>query len=149
MVSQLQPDVALAPPLPIGVMVDQVGALLALVAGDAESSALSSLLHRIQDRLRERCSEQNLTADDVAASLDIPPRDLHRALATANLTFASQLLDMRMTLALQMLGSRSFDRLKVGEIGRKAGFLSPSHFARMVRKHTGFAPLQLRVDKAK
>jgi AraC-like DNA-binding protein len=65
-------------------------------------------------------------------------------LAARDLMFASQLLDAPAGLALQMLASHSFDRLTIAEIGREAGFLSTSHFSRVVRKRTGHTPLGVR-----
>ena len=127
---QMTPELAVAPPLPTGVLVDQVGAVLALIAGDTEAQAMPDLLKKIQDCIRQRCSEPQLTAADVAAALNMPARTLHRALAAHNLTFASQLLDARTSVALQMLATR---RLTIAEIRREAGFLSASHFSRVVR----------------
>jgi len=43
-----------------------------------------------------------------------------------------------------MLTSPLFDRVTTAEIGRRAGFLSASHFARVMRSRTGRTPLQLR-----
>jgi AraC-like DNA-binding protein len=143
-VLQLTPELAAAPPLPHSVLVDQVGAVLALIAGAAEPRAMPDLLKKIQDCIRQRYSEPQLTAADVAVALNISPRVLHRALATTNLTFASQLLEARISVALQMLTSPSFNELTTTEIARQIGFLSASHFARAVRKRTGHTPLELR-----
>ena len=143
-VSQFTPDLAAAPPLPSGVLVDQLGAVLGLIAGDAESREIPALLAKIQDRIRERCTEPQLTAADVATSLQIPPRMLHRILGANNLTFASQLLEARVTIALQILTSASCSHMTTLEIARQTGFLSASHFARMVRKRTGHNLPELR-----
>jgi AraC-like DNA-binding protein len=43
-----------------------------------------------------------------------------------------------------MLASPLFKRVTTAEIGRRAGFLSASHFARVIRNRTGLTPLQLR-----
>jgi len=144
MVRQLTPELAVAPPLPHSVLVDQLGAVLALLAGEAETRAVPELLRRIQGCIRERCSEPRLTATDVGISLNLAPRTVHHILAASDLTFASELLDVRIEVALQMLGSPSFRRLTTAEIGRRAGFLSGSHFARVVRRRTGHTPLELR-----
>jgi AraC-like DNA-binding protein len=143
-VSQLTPELAADPPLPPGVLADQLGAMLALIAGDADTRATSDLLGKIQDCIRQRCHEPQLTAVDVAATLDLPPRNLHRVLATKSLTFASELLEARVNVALQMLTSPSFCQLTNNEIAHRAGFLNVSHFTRVVRKRTGYTPLELR-----
>ena len=143
-VRQLTPELAAAPPLPHGVLVDQVGAMLALIAGDTETRAMPNLLGKIQDCIRQRCSEPQLTAGEVAATINVSPRILHRVLATNNLTFASQLLDARFDIALRMLTSPSHTQLSTSEIARQTGFLSASHFARTMRKRTGHSPMELR-----
>jgi AraC-like DNA-binding protein len=144
MVRQLTPDLSAAPPLPHGVLVDQLGAMLALIAGDAETRRLPELLNRIRDGISQRSADPQLTAADVAASLDVPPRVLHRVLASDNRTFASELLKARVAVARQMLTSPSLKERPINDIARQAGFLSPSHFARAVRKRTGRTPQELR-----
>lgn len=99
---------------------------------------------RIHECVAERCTEPQLTAADVAAPLNISVRTLHRVFAAANQTFGEQLIDARARVALRMLTSPLFDRVTTAEIGRRAGFLSASHFARVIRNRTGQTPLQLR-----
>jgi AraC-like DNA-binding protein len=43
-----------------------------------------------------------------------------------------------------MLTSPLFNRVTTAEIGRRAGFVSASHFARVIRRRTGRTPLELR-----
>jgi AraC family transcriptional activator of tynA and feaB len=142
--SQLTPELAVAPPLPHGVLVDQLGATLALVAGAEETRVDRDLLKQVRDCIWQRCSEPEFTAADVATMLHISPRDVHRVLAANQMTFASQLLDARVNVAQQMLASPSFTRLSAAEIGHQCGFLSPSHFARVLRKRTGLTALELK-----
>ena len=148
--SELSPDLTAAPPLPLSVIADQVGSLLALTAsrlqGEAtkNSPAQHSLFERIKDCIAERCTEWELTAADVAASLDVSVRTLHRTLSGTNQTFGSALIEARARVALRMLSSPMFNRVTTAEIGRRAGFPSASHFARVIRNRTGRTPLQLR-----
>jgi AraC-like DNA-binding protein len=147
---ELSPDLVAAPPLPLSVMADQVGSLLVLTASALRDATLAytptvrSLHDRIKDCLRQRCTEPQLTAVEVAASLNISVRTLHRTLAAANETFGSKLIEARARVALRMLASPSFNRLTTAEIGRRAGFLGASHFARVMRDKTGQTPLHLR-----
>ena len=149
-VSELSPDLAAAPPLPLTVIADQVGSLLALTATGLRATAFAntlgerSLHERIKDCLMQRCTEWQLTAADVAASMSISLRTLHRIFAAANETFGESLIEARARVALRMLTSPSFNRLTTAEIGRRAGFPSASHFARIIRSRTGRTPLQLR-----
>lgn len=144
MVRQLTPEFVIAPPLPHGVLVDQIGVTLGLIAGETEALVMHDLLKKIQDCIRQRCGEPQLTPADVAASLGMPPKTLHQVLAAGHLTFASQLLDARKSAALEMLTSRSFDGLTITEITQQTGFLSESHFAKVIRQRTGRTPLELR-----
>jgi AraC-like DNA-binding protein len=144
MVRQLTPEVVAAPPLPHQVLVDQVGATLALIASEAEGQSAPDALRKIQDCIRERCADPQLTAADVAASLNLAPRLLHKFLAANNLTFASELVDARISVALKMLTSSSFTQLAISDIVRRAGFTSPDYFTRALRRRTGHTPMELR-----
>lgn len=141
---QLQPELALAPPLPPALLVDQLGALLALAAGTEAPAARPGLAARIADAVRQRHAEPGLTAAAVAAGLGIGERSLHRALAAQRHTFAQQLMACRMETARGLLADPRFDRLTVAEIGRRVGLLDPSHFVRAFRSATGQTPGALR-----
>lgn len=149
-VRQLQPELALAPPLPAALLADQLGALLALAAGGgppsspAAASAAPPLAARIADTIRERHAEPGLTAATVAAGLGIGERSLHRALAAGGQTFAQQLMACRIAVARRLLADARFDRLAVGEIGRRVGLLDASHFVRVFRRAAGVTPGALR-----
>jgi AraC-like DNA-binding protein len=132
-------------------MADQVGSLIALTARGLRDAALvdstpavRSLSDRILDCIAQRCIERELTAADVAKSLDISVRTLHRAFVATNATFGEKLIEARARVALRMLTSPMFDRVTTAEIGKRAGFLSASHFARVMRNQTGHTPLHLR-----
>jgi AraC-like DNA-binding protein len=149
-VGELTPELVKAPPLPLGVLSDQVGSLLALTADGlrdtlpANTRAQRSLRERIDDHIAQRCTEPTLTAADVASSIHVSVRTLHRALAAANETFGARLIEARARVAIRMLTSPMFRRVTTAEIGQRAGFLSPSHFARVIRTRTGRTPMQLR-----
>lgn len=147
---ELSPDLAAAPPLPLNVIADQVGSLLSLTANGlkgetvANTLAVRSLYEQIQDCLAQRCTEWELTALDVATSISISVRTLHRTLAATDQTFGGALIAARARVAVRMLTSPGFNQVTTAEIGRRAGFPSASHFARVIRDRTGTTPLQLR-----
>ncbi len=144
---QLQPEVALAPPLPAELLTDQLGALLALATAAAEpapSCADAARRERIGAALRERHAEPGLTAAQVAAGLGIGERSLHRALAGSGHSFAALLAECRIAAARRLLADARFDRLTVAEIGRRVGLLDPSHFVRVFRRGIGQTPGALR-----
>jgi AraC-like DNA-binding protein len=144
--SRIPPEVAARPPLAATVMSDQVGALLALAATEiagctAESAPKYPAQHaRILDSIRERCSELELAAGDIASTSGVSPRTVHRILASYGETFGKKLMDARIGVATRMLESRMFARVTIAEIGRRAGFLDPSHFARVFRSYRGLTP---------
>src|SRR6516165_8883890 len=76
-VSELSPDLVAAPPLPVSVLADHVGSLLAVTASGLQTTsfaytpAVRSLYERAEECLAQRCTEVQLTAADVASSLDI------------------------------------------------------------------------------
>lgn len=149
--SELSPELSAAPPLPLSVITDQVGSLLALTASGLRhaatprNDAMRALHLRIRDCITQRCTELHLAAADVAASTQVSVRTLHRTLAAGNETFGGQLILARSDVALRMLTSPLFRRVLTAEIGRRAGFLSPSHFARVIRMRSGRTPRQLRL----
>jgi len=149
-VAQLSPDFVVQAPLPQSVLTDQIGALLALTATELRGArptgtpAERYVLDQIHDHIRQRCTEAPLQAADIAGSLNISTRTLHRTLAACGETFGAVLIQARIDVAARMLGSPLFDRVTTAEIGRRAGFSDASHFARVLRRRTGQTPLQMR-----
>jgi AraC family transcriptional regulator, positive regulator of tynA and feaB len=149
-VAQLSPDFVVQAPLPQAVLIDQLGALLALTASELSGSravstpAERSVRDHVYDHITQRCPDSSLQAADVASSLNISKRTLHRALAAGGETFGAMLIQARLDLAVRMLQSPLFDRVTTAEIGRRAGFSDASHFVKVLRRHTGQTPLQMR-----
>jgi AraC family transcriptional activator of tynA and feaB len=152
--AQMSPELVEAPPLPLSVMADQVGSLLALTVSAMQSAtsaitpATRSLHQRIRDCIDQRCTESELTATDIAASLGVSVRTLHRTLAAVGETFGGHLVEARTRTAVRMLSSPLFNRVTTGEIGRRAGFISSSHFARVIRSRCGQTPRQVRIHSS-
>jgi AraC-like DNA-binding protein len=147
-IAQLTPDFVVTAPLPHAVIADHVGALFALYAnelsGDRKSKpADRALCGRIEEIIVQRCTEFSLSTQDVADALDISTRTVHRALASCQRTFGVTLMTARAELATRMLESPLFRRLTTSEIGRRAGFSDPSHFARVYRRICGRTPAQV------
>ena len=149
-VAQLSPEFVVHAPLPQGVLIDQLGALLALTASElsgrraVSTPAERSVRDHVYDHIRQRCADTSLQAADVASSLHMSKRSLHRALAACGETFGAMLIQARVDLAVRMLQSPLFDRVTTAEIGRRAGFSDASHFVKVLRSRTGQTPLQMR-----
>jgi AraC family transcriptional regulator, positive regulator of tynA and feaB len=149
---QLQPEVALAPPLPADLLTDQLGALLALATAATSTTPTAlrgdaAARERIGAALRERHAEPGLTAAQVAAGLGMGERSLHRALAGSGHSFATLLAECRIATARRLLADARFDRLTVAEVGRRVGLLDASHFVRVFRRGTGLTPGALRQQR--
>ena len=77
-VAQLSPEFVVQAPLPQAVLIDQLGALLALTASElsgsraASTPAERSVRDLVYDHIRQRCPDTSLQAADVASSLNIP-----------------------------------------------------------------------------
>lgn len=132
--------------VPATLMADHLGSLLALTLddGSARAPARCDLVAKIEDCLASRCAEPSLCAHDAALAVGCSVRTLHRALASAQRTFADRLMHHRMLRARRMLESPAFDRVTTGEVGRRVGLLDPSHFVRVCRRWFGCTPQQLR-----
>jgi hypothetical protein len=118
-VARLSPGVVQDSPLPGQVMSDQVGALLAMAAGehDMRTQAHETLQRSIADVVSQRSAEPGLCAADVAQTLNIPVRLVHEALAARGCGFAVLLLHMRKVAA--------GERVSPGEPVRLAGPKTP------------------------
>ena len=149
-VAQLSPEFVANAPLPQAVLIDQLGALLALAANERSGSRAAStpversVRDRVYDHIRQRCADTSLQAADIAGSLHISTRTLHRALGVSGDTFGAMLIQARVDLAVRMLQSPLFERVTTGEIGRRSGFSDASHFVKALRRRTGRTPLQMR-----
>jgi AraC family transcriptional regulator, positive regulator of tynA and feaB len=144
---ELTPELAARPPIPARLLADQLGALLALACdgpGPAATPAATELRARVLRAIRERHTEPRVTAQELAEGLGISERSLHRCLAGTGATFAGTLLEYRLETAKALLEQARFDRLTIAEIGYRAGFADPSHFARVCRRHLGATPQVLR-----
>jgi AraC-like DNA-binding protein len=144
-VAQLTPGFALAPPLAPKLLADQLGALLSLVESEqfpapAAGPSQTRLASKIADTIRQRSSEISLAAQDVATALGVSERTLHRHLKAVCGTFGSYLQESRVDAARRMLESTHLRLLTTAEIGVRAGFGDPSHFARVMHARLGQSP---------
>jgi len=148
--SGLTPDFLVRSPLSRSVLADHLGSLLALSAAELGGPSIASrpaeraLSERICECIRQRAADSALTAAQVAQSVGVSLRTMHRALASSGQSFSNLLIATRADSALRMLESPLLDRLSIEEVGRRAGFVDPSHFARVLKSRVGLTPLQIR-----
>ena len=147
---QLDPIADHVRPVSNTVMADQVGALLALATHEFRGSSSDFGLPYAQKReqivacIGQRSCEPGITAADVARSVNVSVRTLHRILAASGETFGARLMDARAGVALRMLQSKAFATLTLADIAFRAGFVDSSHFARVCRTRFGKSPTELR-----
>ena len=94
--------------------------------------------------MRECLAVPQLAAFDVAQRAGTSLRNLHRAFASEQRTFAGSLQAMRLAEGARMLADARFKRITIGEIARRCGFLDPSHFTRQFRRVHGVNPKAFR-----
>lgn len=119
--------------------------LIQLVLGGAagsEGGLITAARHHIEFNLNDK----NLNPAQVAAAIGVSERQLSRLFAEAGTTVGRYLLQKRLELAHQALISPEQAGLSVGEIGKRFGFASPSHFGRTFRENYGMTPLQCRKE---
>ena len=125
---------------------DQLGALLALATGSRIE--VQRVDHALYDHclyvIRSRMSRPGLVASAVAQACSVSLRTLHRTFAAKNRTFAGVLMEVRVDEAARMLMDQRFRELTIAEIGRRCGFLDPSHFARQFRRLRRTGPREFR-----
>jgi len=121
---------------------DQLGALLALASGSQPE--MPQVSHELYDRcvhaIRGRLSRPGLVASEIARECSLSLRTLHRVFAANGRTFAGVLMQARVDEAARLLADRRFRCLTIAEIGRRCGFLDPSHFARQFRHYRNTSP---------
>lgn len=149
--AQLSPAFLVHAPLPHSILIDHLGALLALAAtqlseGPAKpaTSSFRPLAARVEDCIEQRCFEPGLTAEAAAQSVGVSVRTLHRCLASQQKSFGRVLVAARSDAAIRMLSSPMFRRLTIAEVAHRTGFMHPSHLSRIVRARTGRTPSELR-----
>jgi AraC-like DNA-binding protein len=136
--------------LPDELIEDQLGALLALASEDPDAPGTRRgrsdrrLLDRLLSAMHGRLSRPGLVACEVARACEVSVRSLHRCFAAEGRTFAGALMELRVEAAATMLIDRRFRNLAIAEIGRRCGFLDPSHFARQFRRMRKMGPRQFR-----
>lgn len=151
-VAGLTPQSLASAGVPSTVLIDQVGAMISLVAAEMGGHAVEvprdqvSLRIRIHDCMAQRCGEPALDAAVVATALRIDEPTVHAALAAAGETFTGLLTTLRIDVSIRMLRSRAFRQVSVGAIAERAGFPSSSVLARALRRHCGMTAARLRLD---
>ncbi|MYM22656.1 hypothetical protein GTP46_08355 [Duganella sp. FT135W] len=126
--AQLSPEMAVRAPLHYGLLADQFGALLAMVAAEKNQPCRHQLGHlrgfrdQVLVCMQQRISEPMLNVCDIAYELNVSSEAVLDALTACGQTFTGALNRMRTEVGLRMLRSPSFSSLSYGDIAQRAGF---------------------------
>jgi AraC-like DNA-binding protein len=125
--------------LPLATADAHLGALLDRVADHllAERQRDLSVAERVRRTIAARMGKGGASVKEVARSLGMTPRTLHRRLAEERLTFRELLHEVRRSLAIAHLKE---PRLSVTEVAYLLGFSDVTSFHRAFRRWTGGTP---------
>lgn len=135
--------------LPREVIADQLGSMLALLAGPGDcrlERPRQQLLVRLRRLLGERFAETNLDPAALARAAGISTRHLHGTFARAGSSFGRELIRLRLRHGESLLRDPRYASHQVSEIAYLAGFADPSHFARRFRACYGSSPVVYRAQ---
>lgn len=119
--------------------------LIKLILGET-AGAENGLIAAARDHIEYNITDQDMSPAQVAAAVGISERQLGRIFSEAGTTVGRYMLGKRLELAHHALAAAEQDKISVGEIGRRFGFASPSHFSRTFRERYGLTPLQWRKE---
>jgi AraC-like DNA-binding protein len=106
-----------------------------------KAARLRSVLAEIQRRF----ADPDLTANTVAASVHLPEGYIHALLEEQGLNFVQAVVDLRLNLAVALLGDRRNSHVGIGEIARQCGFADLPKFHRGFYARFGQTPSDMRM----
>lgn len=104
------------------------------------AEARADFLTRLRRLAQQHLAEAN-AQEQVAASLNMTPRTLHRRLQQEGLSFKQLLDDMRRQQAMTLLRHQ---RMAIGDIAQQLGYKDQANFVRAFKRWTGSTPSQFR-----
>lgn len=104
---------------------------------DLTTTAATTLLDRVRELIELLLPTGRCSADQVALSLGIDRRTVHRHLTESGYTFSSLLDETRLDLAGRLVQNPTHSFTEIAEI---LGFSSPASFSRWFRRHFDQSP---------
>jgi len=104
------------------------------------AEARADFLTRLRRLMQQHLADAN-AQEQVAASLSMTARTLHRRLRLEGLSFKQLLDDMRRNAATSLLRHES---MTIGDISAKLGYQDQANFVRAFKRWTGITPSQFR-----
>ncbi len=127
--------------------IELVRALLAVHAGadDAARASLEgSLVLRVRQYVRDHLHERDLTPPRIAAAHHVSLRHLYAVLADAGIGLRATIQEQRLDACRRELRDPRHAHQAVATIGRRWGFVDPSHFGRVFRAAFDLTPTEWR-----
>ncbi|MCO7573458.1 AraC family transcriptional regulator [Pseudomonas chlororaphis] len=126
--------------------------LASLIAGQVGERPINALsgayLLAAKQCIQEQLADPSLSCERVAAQTGISPRHLARLFALEGTLPSRFILEKRLHLARQLLGSRQGAGLDISEIAYRHGFASQAHFARAFKARYQLTPSEARARKS-
>ena len=113
--------------------------------GDRRQAKAETMRLRIEEFVRARLGEADLTPSKVAAAHHISLRYLYVVLADVGLTPSEWIMSLRLDTAAKAM---SLPGASVASTARACGFKDPSHFARRFRAARGMTPTDFMTRQA-
>ncbi|GLZ45782.1 hypothetical protein Acsp06_19670 [Actinomycetospora sp. NBRC 106375] len=128
--------------------IELIRALLAVHGGadrDAQASLDNTLVLRVTRYVRDHLQERDLGPQRIAAAHHISVRHLYAVLADAGISsLRATIQEQRLEACRQELRDPRYAHQAVATVGRRWGFVDPSHFGRVFRQTFGFTPAEWR-----
>ena len=96
------------------------------------------------DYIASHFSDPKLSLTKVARSLRISPRYLQRLLETAGMSFASNVIELRLKQAFMLFTAQRGGKVRISDIALQSGFSDVSYFNRLFRSRFGDTPSGVR-----
>lgn len=112
-------------------------------------AAATSLATRVEEHVRTRLGDPELSARSIATAFSISERYVYSILARRGIELGDLIREHRLENALRMLEDPALGQLTITEIAQRCGFPDHAHFSRTFRARYGIAPSDRRHDAAK
>jgi len=103
-------------------------------------AAAASLATRVEEHVRSRLDDADLTARSIAAAFSISERYVYAILARRGIELGDVVRRRRLDRAAALLEDRRWDAMTVSEIAHRCGFADHAHFSRSFRAAFGSTP---------
>lgn len=111
-------------------------------AGVYKETAISPLVRRARQYLRDHYGDSQLSLESVAGAIGVSPVYLSRLIKQeTGTTFVTMLTQIRLSRAMQLLNSTE---LSIAEIGSEVGYESQHYFSTAFKKAVGVSPNRYR-----